>query len=116
MFDVRVHFGNKQRFSGCIYPEKSLSLVELSIPNLRGCSESCLWSVVFHELAHILDARAGKYKKFYSDSAYEQMSEKRRLYYELLTDKNAKKLMSSYMPSLEYFSFYSFLKKRDSNK
>lgn len=103
-FDVRVHFVRKG-WSSAICSE---NLVEI---DLRECpTDEKLWSLVFHELSHIVCYRKGLYKKYHHgtgcDKEYAAYIRKYGLRAERFVDKMGKKLMRKHFPNMEYQESY----------
>ena len=104
-YNVRLHFVRKGWSSACV----DTNLIEIDVREVKILSD--LWSMVFHELSHILCAREGLYKKYHTTHSN---SRKFAIYMhryglraERFVDKKAAKLMKQYFPDMEYVANYN---------
>ena len=103
-FDVKVHF-IKKGWSSAI---SSIGLIELDIRECPNLDKT--WSLIFHELSHIICYREGIYKIYHheniSEKKFAKYIRKYGLRVERFVDKMGMKLMSTYLPDLEYKQTY----------
>jgi len=103
-FGVRVHFV-KQGWSSA---NGEKSLIEIDIR--EATTRSMMWSVVFHELSHIICYRKGLYKKYH----HETLPPKKMAIYmrryglrvERFVDCMASKMMHEYFPKMKFVPTY----------
>ena len=102
-FNVRTHFVRKG-WSSAIEDK----LIEIDTRETNNLNE--LWSIVFHELSHVLCYRNGKYDKYHKEILpYNELAiyvRKYGLRAERYVDKVAKTLMNVYFPQYTFIEAY----------
>lgn len=103
-YDVKVHF--VKRSYSLAYG--GLDLIEIGTETYP--TDSKLWSMVFHELAHVVCYREGLYKEYHhenrSNKKYAIYIRRYGLRAERFVDKMAKKMMKKHFPKMKFEDSY----------
>lgn len=99
-FDVKLMFA----FNG--ESEADMATEEIVLDLSEVTSEAEFWSLVYHEVAHIICLRKGKYKRYHSPCTPKKYMLRYGLRVERYVDSIGEKLMNQYHPELQYVSFY----------
>jgi hypothetical protein len=109
-YHVRIYFGKCSRRYSFSQPHHDYIYLNLMALNGKYCSLNQIYSIFFHELAHIIVYRAGKFP-LANQPCYKTEEEKTKyrkivIHFEKYVDRQGYHLMNEWFPLLRYEKNY----------